>query len=450
MKPVFWPVILTVMLTVMPALFSSCAGAAKDAAEKPRALRGKAAAFRELSGTAEGFGSLSFLTKVDILAPQEGTVKRLYYREGDTVTEGGTVVLLANPQIGLAVGRAENACAQAEAARNLARSRLLEGEFQAEARVLGIKKAEAELAQARRVWEEDRRKHEDQEVLFGAGGLSEEVLREGRFALEMEGEKIALMERELAIQRIGSRPQDLETAGIPVPSDGEELARAVVSLMTVTLRAELEAAGAGLLAAEKELDSARLAESELRVRSPGKGLVGARYFEEGERVKREDKLFTLMDLSSLYAIFPLRENEALRLEKGMAAEVLVDGTGGTYRGTVDLVYPQADSQSFSFLVRVLLDGAPEDLRPGMFARVSVDFGQNREALVIPESALVNKKNEEAKVFVFNGNTLSERQVILGASLGGEREIVSGIKAGEVVVLRPDWDLREGLYVSLAE
>jgi RND family efflux transporter MFP subunit len=438
-------------LLVLLVAFSSCTGAEKDAAvEKPRALRGKPAAFRELSGKAEGFGSLSFLTKVDILAPQEGTVKKLYCREGDMAAAGSTVILLENPQIRLAVERAENACAQAEAARNLAGSRLLEGEFQAEARVLGIKKAEAELAQVRRVQEENRRKQEDQEILFEAGGLSEEVLRESRFALEMEGEKIALMERELAIQRIGSRTQDLEAAGIPVPPQGEDMTRAIVSLMTVTLRAELEAAEAGLLAARKELDSARLAESELRVKSPAAGIVGGRYFEEGERVKREDKILTLMDLSSLYAIFPLRENEALRIGKGMAAEVLVDGTGGSYRGKVDLVYPQADSQSFSFLVRVLLDGTPEELRPGMFARVSVDLGQNRGAVTVPESALVNKKNGEAKIFVVSGNTVSERKVILGAALGEEREILAGINAGEVVVLRPDWDLREGLYVSVAE
>ena len=433
------------------AFLSSCAGSKEDAAfEKPRTVRVKAAAFRELSGKAGGFGSLSFLTKVDILAPQEGTVKKLYYREGDSAAAGGMAILLENPQIGLAVGRAENAHAQAEAALNHARSRLLEGEFQAEARVLGIKKMEAELAQVRRVLEENRRKQEDQEVLFEAGGLSEEVLREGRFALEMEGEKIAIMERELAIQRIGSRPQDLEAAGIPVPSREEDLIRAIVSLMTITLRAELEAAEAGLLAAKKELESARLAESELLIRSPAAGLVGSRYFEEGERVKKEDKILTLIDLSSLYAIFPLRENEALRIGKGMTAEVLVDGTGETYRGKVDLVYPQADSQSFSFLVRVLLDGTPKELRPGMFARVSVDLGQKRGALVIPESALVNKKNEEAKIFVVSGNTVSERKVILGASLGEEREILAGMKAGEVVVLRPDWDLREGLYVSLAE
>ncbi|MDR1899258.1 MAG: efflux RND transporter periplasmic adaptor subunit [Treponema sp.] len=440
-----------ILCLVLSAIFSSCAGAGKNAAaEKPRAVRGRAAALRELSGRTEGFGSLSFLTKVDILAPQEGTVKKLYFREGDTAGAGDTAILLENPQIRLAVGRAENACAQAEAARNLTRSRLLEGEFQAEARVLGIKKAEAELAQARCAWEEDRRKQEDQETLFEAGGLSEEALRDGRFALEMAEEKIALMERDLAIQRIGSRPRDLEAAGMPVPSREEDMIRAVVSLMTVTIRAELDAAEAGLLAARKELDSARLAESELRVRSPGAGLVGARYFEEGERVKREDKILTLMDLSSLYAIFPLRENEALRLRKGMTAEVRVDGTGGSYRGKVDLVYPQADSQSFSFLVRVLLDEAPEELKPGMFARVSVDLGQDRRAVAVPESALVNRKNDEAKVFVIGGSTVSERRVILGPSLGEEREIVSGIGAGEVVVLRPDWDLREGMYVSLAE
>jgi RND family efflux transporter MFP subunit len=178
--------------------------------------------------------------------------------------------------------------------------------------------------------------------------------------------------------------------------------------------------------------------------------VGARYFEAGERVKREDKILTLMDTSSLYAIFPVREGDALRIEKGMAAQVGIDGTGETWNGEVDLVYPQADSQSFTFLVRVLLRGTGiERLKPGMFARVSITLGPPRSVVVLPESALAGKKDNEGRVFVINGDTLSERKVGLGLSLGEEREITSGIRAGEVVVLRPEGDLREGSHVSAA-
>jgi len=82
-----------------------------------------------------GFGSLSFLKKVDITSPQEGTVRTMLRQEGTPVLQGSVVAVLHNPQISLAVNRARNAWEQAQAAVELARSRLLEGKFQAEARI---------------------------------------------------------------------------------------------------------------------------------------------------------------------------------------------------------------------------------------------------------------------------------------------------------------------------
>jgi RND family efflux transporter MFP subunit len=432
----------------------SCAGKGEQGPGEPvRQVRGAAVVLRELPNEIDGFGTLSFLTKIDIAAPQEGSVKKLFFREGDPVVQGAVAALLENSQIVLAAGRAENTLAQALAARELARSRLIEGEFQAEAQLLSIKKAEAELAQARRAWEEENRKHRDRELLFEAGGVSEERIKEARFTLASQWEQVTLMERELDIRRVGCRDRDLIVAGMPVPGDEEDRYRALVSLLTVSLKAELGAAEARLDAAEKELESARIALAELRIRSPGTGILGARYVEEGERVKREDKILTIIDTASLYAVFPVRENDALRLRNGMAARVLIDGTGETREGVVDLVYPQADSQSFTFLVRVLLRNDGDDrgrLKPGMFARVQVTLGPPRQALTLPESSLMNKKDREAKVFVIAGNTLSERTVVLGLSLGADREIISGIVAGEVAVLKPEGDLREGTHVSAAD
>jgi RND family efflux transporter MFP subunit len=444
MKAVFY---LVVCLFVF-----SCSGGKGPAEDAILPLKGAAVARRELPNEISGFGTLSFLAKIDIAAPQEGTVKKLFFREGDSVSRGLTVAILANPQIELAVGRAENAQAQARAARDLVRSRLLEGEFQAEAQLLSINKAEAELIQARRIWEEENRRHQDQEALFEAGGLSEEAIVQARFSLESQWEQIGLMERELEIRRVGCRDQDLAAAGMPIPQEEEERFRALRSLLTTSLRAELKAAEAQLEAAEKELESARVARAELRIQSPGSGIVGARYFEEGERVTREDKLLTLMDTASLYAVFPVPESDALRLEKGMAARVILDGTGETREGELDLVYPQADSQSFSFLVRVLLrnEGGLGSLKPGMFARVQVILGPPRPALTIPESSLVNKKDREGTVFVIAGDRLSERAVGLGPSLGKDREILSGLGAGEVVVLKPEGNLREGTHVSVVD
>ena len=445
-------IFLCIQLTAL--LCFACAKQPADHLAETKKVKAAAAVVRELPDEASGFGSLSFLSKVDISAPQDAVIKKLLFREGDYVKQGELVLLLENPQIQLAVERAENNYSQALAACNLADSRLLEGIFQAEAQLLALEKAEAELALAKRRWDENSRKHQNQETLFQAGGIHTEAILVSRFSLDTEREQILLMERELEIRRIGSRDKDLVKAGFPVPEDKEERLSALVSLMTSSLRAEKEAARAMLEASQKELSSANIALAELTVRSPASGIVGARYLEEGERVRAQDKILSLIDTASLYAIFPVREKDALRIEKGMKSSVLIDGTGESRDGAVDLVYPQADSQSLSFLVRVLLrdtadSSASGRLKPGMFARVTVLLGPPRQAICVPESAIFNQKNNEGSVFVINGSALAERKILLGPSHGEERE-TNGLNAGELVVVRPDTDLREGTNVTLVE
>ena len=408
------------------------------------------AANKEIPDETDGFGSLSFLTKIDISASQEGVVKKLYLREGGVAHNGSLAAVLENPQIAVAVERAQNACGQARATLELAKARLLEGKFQAEAQLLAIKKSEAELAQAKAGWEESKRKHLNQEALYEAGGLNEEAIRSGRFALQADWEKIVIFEKELEIRKIGCRDKDLITAGLQVPRTEADRNAALIALITSGLKAECDLAAARMEAAEKELRSVVIAQEELSIKCPASGVVGVRYLEEGERVKAGDKIFTLLDTASLYAVFPVREKDALRMEKGMKAVVQIDGTGERREGKVDLVYPQADSQSLSFLVRVLLDGGDGDLKPGMFVRATVSLGPARQVICIPETAFVNKRGGEGTVLVLNGDMLVERKVTLGASLGEEREIISGLKAGELAVLQPSAELKEGLYVSLAE
>ena len=443
------------ILLIIGLIFLSCFACKNNANinDGTKNVRVTSAVIREQPDEASGFGSLSFLTKVDITSPQDAVIKSLYFREGDYVRQKQIIILLENPQINLAVERSENNYSQALAARNLAASRLLEGVFQAEAQLLSLDKSSAELALARKKWEEDKRKHQNQEILFEAGGIHTEAILVGRFNLDSEWEQIQLMERDLEIRRIGCRDQDLVKAGIPIPLDASKKQDAFVSLITSSLKAELEAANARLEAAEKELTSANIALAELTIRCPASGIIGARYLEEGERVRPQDKILSLIDIASLYAIFPIREKDALRMEKGMTASVLIDGTGEIRDGVIDLIYPQADSQSLSFLVRVLLRNmsvTDNKLKPGMFTRVTVNLGPPKNAVFIPESSIFNQKNNEGSIFIVNGRSLTERKIIIGTIHGEECEITSGLNAGELVVLRPDPDLREGTNVSVLE
>lgn len=425
---------------------ASCDRQAPQAAgAEPREVRVAEVSWVEVPDEVKGFGSLSFVKKIDLASPQDAEVARMARREGDAAKAGETVVVLRNPQVVLAARRARSAVDQAKAALDLAKARLREGEFQAESRILELRKAEAELAQARREQVEQARKHAAQEELFAEGGVPEEAVKTGRFAMESAAERIRIMEQALEIRRIGLRDGDLRAAGIGVPATPAARTRALVSLSTATLRAEAAAAAARLEAAIVEAESARLAEEELVVRSPAAGIIGGRYAEEGERVKRGDKLLTVMDSGDLFAVFPAREADALRLVRGMAATVRVDATGKAYEGSVDLVSPAADDRSYTFSVRVLVPAASfsSELKPGMFARVSVVAGPPRRVVAAPSSGLADERDGEGRAWAVSNGAVSERRVALGAALGDKREVVSGLSPGEVIVDGPDGDLREG-------
>lgn len=442
--------IFVLLLFLVPLLFSCGKEGGQEEEDTPISVTMVPVTVREVDEEVKGFGSLSFLKKFELVSPLDGILETLWFREGDMIRTGDIAGTLRNPQVTLAARRAEDAYSQALAAVDLAAARLRDSELNAEARLLEIEKSEEELAQAEQVLREEKRKSLNQEALYAAGGLSDEAIKEERFRLVQAENRFALMERELEVKRVGFREEDLEAAGIPVPRGTEALRKALVQMVTSAIRAEAGAARANLEAASREMESAQIMERELQIRSPGPGIVGARFMEEGERIKKDDRILTIMETGSLYAVFSVPESEAPKLKRGMTAAV-ISGADETYEGIVDLISPQADNQSFTFLVRILI--VPREgsqLKPGMFARVSIPVDNPRRLTVIPEAALAVKKDNAGKVFTIRNNVLSERNVILGSLHGDEREIVSGLTPSEVVVLEPDPAFREGVYVSAVE
>ncbi|MDR2659898.1 MAG: efflux RND transporter periplasmic adaptor subunit [Spirochaetaceae bacterium] len=433
--------------------------------ESRKIVQGEAVKIKEVKNELSGFGVLSYKKKVDVAAPQDAVIKKLLYREGQKVTKDKPIAILENSQIILSLKRAENNFSQSQAELSLARAKLLESELQAEAEILSIEKAEEELSESWKQYREEERKIAAQEQLFKVEGISEETIRTARFNMEIRMASLRLSEKELDIRRIGFRDKDLKAAGIAVPQSKQAKIKAFVKLATARARAEVEGAAARRDAAEKELASAKLTESELTIRCPFSGVIAARYLEEGERVKREDAIFTIIDTESLCAMISVPEADAFRLETGMNAVVELDGLLSSYNGIIDLISPVADNKSFTFSVRVVL--SKQDIikengndalsideekfaKPGMFARVSINLGPPYSILALKDSAIINKTNKTGTVFIVNGEIISERTVTLGELTGDEWEITEGLREGEVAVIRPASDIQDGEYVLLAE
>ena len=449
--------VLTLGLLVVSLV--SCANIKKSAeGEEGRARQVTAAEARLIERPEEiaGFGPLSYVKKNDITSIHDAEIGRLLFREGDTIQAGKLLAVLKNPQITLAAERAQNEYAQAQAAHELARIKLLEGEFNAEAELLNIEKAEADLKEKEKFLDEQKRKYEKQYVLFEAGGINEEAIRGAGFEIEAQTQQLQLSRIDLEIRKIGFREQDLAAAGVKLSGDKNKRRKELVAFTTSTLRVELRAAKTNLEIASKNLSSARTAAAGLNIISAQDGIIAARYFEEGERVRKDDKLFTILNDGELYAALSVREADAFRIEKGMSASVFVESTGAVYQGTVDLVSPVADSQSFMFDVRVLLPetALPEinPAKPGMFAHVTIRLGAGTPSVVIPHEAVTGKTGSEGVVFVIQGQNAVKRAVELGSRIpDGENdlwEITRGIDPGELVILRPSQSLKEGDYVQI--
>ena len=441
---------IAVIAAAFASSVASCRKEVPLASAEARTVKAVVVKTVVLPDEVSGFGSLSFLKKVDVSSPQEAVVVELPYREGDKVKSGAVIARLKNPQIELAVGRARNGVAQSEAAVALADAKLFEGRLAVESRLLSIEKAALELEQAMRELSESERKHAAQETLFRAGGVPEETIRSGRFSIASARVRIAQMEKDRDISLIGLRDEDLIARGIAVPKEESARMSAFARLATETLLAQKAAELASLGAARKELESARIALVELTLTAPVNGVVGARYLEIGERVKRDDKLVTLMDVDSLYAVAPIRESEAMRLTGGMRATVRVDAAGASYEGVVDLVSPVADAQSASFTVRVSIRDPKGTLRPGMFARVSVVAGPPRRALVVPEGAIMDRSGDSGRVLVVIGGSLHEKKVTFGEAVEAGRVALSGLAEGDVVVEKPDPGFKEGDSVAVSK
>lgn len=438
------PAILAAMVTA-----SSCRAEVDESAGEPRPV--KTALVREIliPDEVSGFGSLSFRMKVDVSSPQDAMIVELPFREGDKVEAGDVVARLRNPQLELALGKAENGVAQSEAALALTDAELFEGRVTAESRLLGLERDSLEIELAKRELAESERKQADQETLFKAGGVAEESVRSGRFAVASARDRLTLLEKDLEISLLGFRDEDLLARRMPVPGDPAVRRRALVALATETLSAERAAAVASLGAARSELESARVAMRELTVLAPVAGVIGARYFEVGERVKRDDALLTVMDVESLYAAAAIREAEALRLSPGMRATVFVDAADASFEGVVDMISPVADARSASFAARVIVRDPGARLKPGMFARVTIVAGAPRRALVVPETSIVDRSDDSGRIFVVADGSVFGRTVTAGDAADSGRIVLSGLSEGEVVVDKPEPGLEEGERVSVS-
>jgi membrane fusion protein (multidrug efflux system) len=200
----------------------------------------------------------------------------------------------------------------------------------------------------------------------------------------------------------------------------------------------LDESAANLEVAQAQAALARTRVARMKITAPFDGIVGIRSVSLGDYVKDGADLVGLDDISSLFVDFRLPERFLTRVKARQPVEVALDALPGQQlQAVIEAVDPQLDANGRSLLVRARLPNPTSVLRPGMFARVRVVFGQRANAVVVPEEALVPMGGKQFVVKVMPGpqGPMSQRlEVSPGVRRDGKVEVPGGVlQPGDVVV-----------------
>ena len=186
------------------------------------------------------------------------------------------------------------------------------------------------------------------------------------------------------------------------------------------------------------------------LRTPVSGVVSARNYDRGDLFAMAQPIYTVQQISPVKLLVPISETDYTRVKRGDKVSLTADALPGrSFSGSIVRLYPTMDAASHTFNAEVRVANANRELRPGMYARVTVDFGA-RQSIVVPDVAVLKQQGSgQRTVFVLQpDNTAEMRLVTVGRHFGTSYEILSGLEEGEQVLTGGHTNLKAGDKVEV--
>lgn len=188
-----------------------------------------------------------------------------------------------------------------------------------------------------------------------------------------------------------------------------------------------------------------------RVTAPFSGFTGARLISPGQVITKSLRLTGLVDLDTVKVEVEVPERYLSQLHVGQPVEFRVAAfPKDRFKGEIYFISPQLDTALRTALVKARIPNADGKLRGGMFANLDLGIQLRDSALVIPEPAIINNGDATFVFAITDTNTATMKPVQTGLRLAGKVEVLSGLVAGEKVVVEGVQKLRPGVPVTLAE
>ncbi|MBO4663603.1 MAG: efflux RND transporter periplasmic adaptor subunit [Bacteroidaceae bacterium] len=184
--------------------------------------------------------------------------------------------------------------------------------------------------------------------------------------------------------------------------------------------------------------------------SPINGVVTARNFDDGDMCSGT-AILTIEQTNVVKLNVNVSENYYKLLKKGMDATITLDAyEGEEFTGKVTIVSPSVDASTHTFKAEITINNKEQKVRPGMFARATINFG-TQSHVVVPDEALVKQIGAgDRYVYVYKDGKVSYNKVELGKHMNDKYEILSGVKPGDQVVIAGQARLANGKEVEVVK
>lgn len=467
-----------------------------------------------LTNSVEISGDIAALTEVTLSPKITARVVSVNAREGDTVNQGQRLITLDTSDLDNQVRSAQAALSAARASLSSSQEALqgaiarasqarVSTQLQERTNALAIQNARENLRSAQARLEVVRKGARTQERavsqsqvnvaqanledaqtnynraarMFKEGAIARSQVDTAETQLKVARAQLRSAEEQLSLVREGARPEEITQAESAVAQARQGLAQALDNQRQIAIRqqeyrsaqaavdqarAAVRQAEAGVRQAQSQLNLAQVNRANAFIASPVSGIVADRSVESGQVATVGTPLMRITVPGTVYFSAELAERDLAAVKEGQTVSVQVDAyPNERFTGKVERIYPTGDPSRRTFIARIRLPDANGRLRPGMFARGTVQLSRRGGVVLVPKSALSvagssipltapsGENGVEASVFVLDDGTAKRREIRVGAPAGNNVEVLSGLEPGEQVIVSGS-RIEEGEKVDVAD
>jgi len=184
----------------------------------------------------------------------------------------------------------------------------------------------------------------------------------------------------------------------------------------------------------KTLEKTRKVQQTITFYSPQAGVVDGLKIREGFYVKPGNTLLSIGKLDQVWVEAEVFERDASLIQEGLSVSMALDYLPGkTWEGVVDYVYPTLDSKTRTLRVRMMFDNPNFQLKPNMFAQISIHANQTENSMLVPKEAVIRTGKQDRVVLALGDGQFKSIEVTIGRVDKSNIEILSGLNENDVVV-----------------